>query len=61
MRDKELEKRDTVGSGPRRPYSAPRLVVYGAVKDLTTGGSAGDSELLNPAGRPRQGPNKNRA
>jgi hypothetical protein len=29
---------------PRKSYNAPRLVIYGAVRDLTQGGTMGNSE-----------------
>ena len=31
-----------------RPYRAPRLVVYGDVRDITLGGSIGAGESGNP-------------
>lgn len=38
----------TIHATVRQPYAAPRLVTFGAVRDLTAGGSAGPLELGAP-------------
>ena len=37
------------GNPKKKKYSSPKLVYYGAVSELTTGGSSGKTEL-NPKG-----------
>jgi len=39
------------GPGQRRPYTKPRLEVYGNVRDLTHGGSPGTGDSGNPGTR----------
>mgnify|MGYP006280941385 FL=1 len=39
----------------RKPYSPPRLTVYGAVRDLTAGGSGKSSENNKGKAIPRPG------
>jgi hypothetical protein len=38
----------------RRPYRAPRLIVYGAVRDLTAGGSGKAPESVKSTAAPRK-------
>lgn len=37
----------------RQPYTAPRLVTFGAVRDLTAGGSGGAPEFVAGKGKGR--------
>jgi hypothetical protein len=37
-------------TGPRREYRAPQLTTYGAVRELTSGGTRGETEA-NPGGQ----------
>jgi len=38
----------------RQPYAAPRLVTFGAVRDLTAGGSGGSPEFFAGKGKGKQ-------
>ena len=41
-----MKSQEDVAKQPaKKPYASPRLVSYGAVRDLTAGGSAGEPEF----------------
>ena len=46
MSDSRAGRTDTKEEIIRKPYQAPRLTVYGAVKDLTAGGSEPHREQI---------------
>jgi hypothetical protein len=43
----------TIHATVRQPYASPRLLTFGAVRDLTAGGSGGAIEFTTP-GRGKQ-------
>lgn len=43
MNDKKMQSQNDAVL--RRPYAAPKLLPYGAVRDLTAGGSKGGKEV----------------
>lgn len=44
----------SIQSANRQPYAAPRLVTFGAVRDLTAGGSGGPLEFTAGRGKGHQ-------
>lgn len=44
----------TIHATSRQPYAAPRLVTFGAVRDLTAGGSGGSPEFFAGKGKGKQ-------
>jgi hypothetical protein len=45
MAQKDKNQGETKDRERRRPYHPPRMFIYGAVKDLTAGGSGHAQEL----------------
>jgi hypothetical protein len=47
------DREQHVQQSKARPYNAPRLVVYGAVRDITSGGTGKASENNQGGVKPR--------
>jgi hypothetical protein len=52
MMQKSEEKNKSMQTPVAPPYHAPRLTVYGAIRDLTAGGSTGAPETILTAQSP---------